>query len=70
MSAVTVDATRRQVDCALSTVSDSMLVVAEELQRCRWTHVESAMFRRRGGAVGMDGALSLVRGPASAFLWC
>ena len=33
VSAVKVDATRRRVDCALSTVSDGMSVVAEELQR-------------------------------------
>ena len=67
VSVVTVDATRRRVDCDLSTVSDSMSVVAVEQQRDAWICSESGLPLRKGDAVGVDGAWSLVGGPATAF---
>ena len=56
------------MDRTLSTVSDSMLVVAEELQLGRWTHAGNDLPRRGVSAVNVDSAVSLVEGLASAFL--
>ena len=68
VSAVAVDASQRRVNRTLSTVSDSMLVVAEELQRGRWTRAGSDLPKRGVSAVSVDSAVRLVGGPASAFL--
>ena len=56
MSAVSVDAGR------------SVMEVTEELQRDTWTRSGNGLPLRRGDEVGVDGALSLVGGPATAFL--
>ena len=63
-----VDVARRRVDRILSNVSDSVMVVTEELQRYTWTRLGSGLPLRRGDAVGVDVALSLVGGAATAFL--
>ena len=46
MSAVSVDATQRRVDRTVSTVSDSVLVVTEELQLDSWTCLGSDLPQR------------------------
>ena len=66
--AVSVDATRRRVDRTVSTVSDSVLVVTEELQWDSWTCLGRDLPQRGESAVSVDCAVSLVGGPASAFL--
>ena len=68
MSAVSVDATWRRVDRNVSTVSDSVLVVTEELQRDSWTCLGMDLPQRGESSVSVDCAVSLVGGPASAFL--
>ena len=68
VSAVAVDATQRRVDRTLSTVSDNMMAVTEELQRGSWTCAGSDLPRRGESAVSVDSAVSLVGGPASASL--
>ena len=68
VSAVSVDATRRRVDWTLSTVSDSVMVVTDELQQDSWTRSGSDLPQRGESAVSVDTAVSLVGGPASAFL--
>ena len=52
----------------MSTVSDSMMVVAEELQRDCWTRLGSDLPQRGESAVSVDSAVSFVGGSASAFL--
>ena len=59
MSTVSVDAGWRQVDHILSTVSDSVMVVTEALQRDTCIRLGSGLSLRRGDAVCVDGALSL-----------
>ena len=68
VSAVSVNATRRWRDRILSTVSESVMVVTEELQRDCWTRLGSDLPRRGESAVSVDSAVSFVGGPASAFL--
>ena len=62
VSAVLVDVTRRRVDRTLSTVSDSVMVVTEELQRVSWTRSGSYLPQRGESEVSVDGAVSLVGG--------
>ena len=64
---MTVDENRRRVDCDLFTVSDSMSVVAVEQQRDAWICSGISLPLLRGDAVGVDGDLSLVGGPSTAF---
>ena len=68
VSAVSVDATQRRVDRTVSTVSDSGLVVTEELKRDSWTCLWSDLPQRGESAVSVDSAVSLVGGPDSVFL--
>ena len=68
VSAVSVDATRRRVDRTVSTVSDSVMVVTEELQWDSWTRSGNDLPQRGESAVSVDSAVSLVGGLASAFL--
>ena len=66
---MSVDAIRRRVDQTLSTVSDSVMVVTEELQRDNWTRSGNDLPQPGESAVSVDSAvMSLVRGLASAFL--
>ena len=66
VSAVSVDATLRRKDRILSTVSDSVMVVTEELQRDYWIRSESDLPRREGGAVGVESDVGFDAGSASA----
>ena len=68
VSAVSVNAGRRRVVRILSTVSDSVMMVTEELQRETWPRSGSGLPLRRGDTVGVDGALSLVGEPPTVFL--
>ena len=68
VSAVSVDVTRRRVDRTMSTVSDSVMVVTEELQHDSWTRSGSDLPLRGESAVSVDSAVSFVGGPASTFL--
>ena len=68
MSALSVDATLRRKDRILSTISDSVMVVTEELQRADWTHLGSDLPQRRGSAVGVESGVGFVGGLTSAFL--
>ena len=65
---MSVDATRRRVNRTASTASDSVMVVTEELPRDSWTCSGSDLPQRAESAVSVDCAVSLVGGPASAFL--
>ena len=67
VSVVMVDGTRSLVDGALSAGSDSMSVVAADLQRDSWICSGSGLPLRRRDAVGVDGALSIAGGPATVF---
>ena len=68
VSAMSVDATLRPRGRILSTVSDSVMVVTEALQRDDWTRSGSDLPRRGGSAVGVESDVDFVGGPASAFL--
>ena len=68
VSAVSVYATQRRVDRTLSTVSDSVIVVTEELQRDSWTRSGSDLPRQGVSVVSVNSAVNLVGEPASAFL--
>ena len=68
MSAVSVDATWRRMDWTVFTISDSVMVVTEELQRDSWTRSGSDLPQWGESAVSVDSAVSFVGGPASAFL--
>ena len=63
-----VDATLRQRDRILSTVSDSVMVVTEELQRDCWTRSGSDLPRRGESVVGVESGVGFVGGTASALL--
>ena len=56
------------MDRTVSTVSDSVGVVAEELQWDRWNHSGSDLPQRGESVVSVDSAVSFVGGPSSAFL--
>ena len=63
VSAVSFNATRRRVDRTVSTISNSVMVVTEELQRDSWVRGVTSL-----SAISVDRVVSLVGGPASAFL--
>ena len=67
MSAGSVDATLRRRDQILSTVSDSVMVVTEELQPDDWTRSGGDLLWRGGSTVGVERNVHFVRGPTSAF---
>ena len=60
---MSVDATQRRVDRTVSAVSDSVLVVTEELPWDSWTCSGSDLPQRGESAVSMDCAASLIKGP-------
>ena len=62
---MSVDATQRRVDRTLYTISDSVLVVTEELQRDSWTRSGSDLPQRGISVVSVNSDVSLVGGPAS-----
>ena len=68
VSAISVNATRRRRDRILSTVSDSVMVVTEKLQRDCWIRSGSNLSRRETNTVDVDSTVGFVGGQASAFL--
>ena len=56
------------MDGTVSTVSDSMVVVAEKLQQDSWTRSGSDLPQRGESAVSVDSAVRFVGGPVSTFL--
>ena len=60
VSAVSVDATRRRVDRTMSTVSDSVPVVTEGLQRDSWTCLGRYLPQRGESVVGVDCVATLL----------
>ena len=66
--AMEVDATRRRVEGALSTGSECVSMVVEQLLQGDGTRTGSYIPRRGGGMIRVDGTLNLVGGPATAFL--
>ena len=55
------------MDRTVSTVSDSVVVLAEELQRDSWTRLGSYLPHRGESAVSVDIAVRFVGGPTPAF---
>ena len=66
--AMAVDVTRRRVEGALSTGSECVSMVVEQLRQGDGIRTGSDIPRRGGGMIGVDGTFNLVRGPATAFL--
>ena len=64
--AMSVDAARCQVDCALPTGSDRVSAVVEELQQDSWSRAGSDVPWRGGDVVGVDYVFNLVGGPDTA----
>ena len=66
--AMAVDVTRRRVEGALSTGSECVSMVVEQLRQGDGIRTGSDIPRRGGGMIGVDGTFNLVGGPATAFL--
>ena len=68
MPAISIDATRRRVEGALSTGSECVSMVVDHLWQGSGTRAGSDIPQRGGGVVRVDGMFNLVRGPGGAFL--
>ena len=66
--AMSLDAARCQVDCALPTGSDRVSVVVEELRQDSWSRAGSDVPWRGRDVVGVDCVFNLVGGPATVLL--
>ena len=68
VTAVSADAARRQVDCALPTDSDRVYVVVEGLRQDSWSRMRSDVPGQGKDVVGVDCVFNLAGGPATALL--
>ena len=68
VTAMSADAARRQVDCALPTDSNRVSVIVEGLRYDSWSRMGSDVPGQGWVVVGVDGVFNLAGRPATALL--